>query len=1459
MAKKIAAALSQELKSEITVGGVDVAFFLDIVLEDVVIKDQQQKVLLSASAIRLDIDEFQYYDRRLSIADVQFVKTDLNIYRKLNEKAFNIDYILSYFKSTDAKDSTNLWQVTCAGISFDNASFTYKDWTKSRPSTAQLLDFSNIQVHDFNCQISRIMISADTLYTATLNELSFKERTGMVVKKAKAELTYSRQTIQLKGLLIQVGDSEIAADIQIDLPDVQDTTITLAEQLDIDCMLFPSVIAPADVYRFFPLLYKSNKSIEFAGRIKGRMSNFRCREFELSYGETTKLQGDFQFNGLPDIYETFIHMNVKHAYVDIEDVRSFRVGDENGGSYQLALPAVFANLGNVIVKGRFTGFVNDFVSYGSFKTDVGFIKTDVVVKNLNNQAGLECIGNIEGAGVHIGKLAGSSLLGKMTFHANLNASGFTHIDKLNVSGKMLIDSVEVNRYIYRYVDIDGNYSQKRFAGNLTIDDKNLNLSFAGMVDLRPELPVFDCSARIRNANLTALHLLDRDSSLILNSDVVLQFEGVKLDDIAGKIHASGVSIETKKKTYNVKSLSFAASRVNEKDRKMTLHADFIHAEISGQYTYAALPASIMHFISYYLPSLRSESENAAEQLSTNFSFFAELENTALIKELFLPDLFVAPNTSISGSFDKENHAYSLAVRSKKLGYGTTSVADLRIDCASKENAYSIVMGIEHLFLKDSLSVDAITLNANVKNDSINYALNWANQTELTNKGQMKGLCKITDANTFVFNFFDSYMIFNDSLWTIANGNTVKIDSGAFVFHKLEAFTKSQLISVNGEVSTRKGSALSVGFQQVDLSNFDWITNQRMVDFDGIAQGDFQLSNVMSSPGITSGLEIKGFAINGKVIGDAAIDCEWLNDRAGLKLNMEVFYKGNIATSRPLLVTGYFYPEAAHENFDLDIYVTNLNLKTLGRYFDSFTSQFNGYVTGKAHLGGSLADPELAGKVKVLGKSLKIDYLGTTYSFVHEVTIAPRYFQFDNLMLSDEEGNQAICSGKIAHHNFYDWNIDIDLTTKRIFCLNTTIQDNIMYYGKGYASGKAEITGTAETVYINANVKTEKGTQLFIPLSTTEELSEAGFISFKSKSANIEPSKPFVLDESGIGMNCVVEMTPDAEVQMIFDEKIGDIIKGRGTGNLELSMTPTSDFTMFGDFTIERGDYLFTLQNLINKHFDIRQGGTIKWNGDPYDAIIDLDAVYKLRAPLYDLISTEVLSTNSDSSYVQKYKRRYFVECELDLQNKLFKPDIAFNIVLPNIDDETKRYVDKFLSQDNQQELSMQTFSLLVMNRFMQPASVRESNLSMEYGQAGTTTSTEMLFNQVSNWLSKISNDFDVGVNYRPGDKLNNQELEVALSTQLFNDRVLIDGNIGTPLESDPSKSSSNIVGVVNVEYKLTADGRFRVKAFNRSNHDDLMKELSSPYTQGLGLSFRKDFNSVADIFRRKKKVTQETN
>ena len=335
--------------------------------------------------------------------------------------------------------------------------------------------------------------------------------------------------------------------------------------------------------------------------------------------------------------------------------------------------------------------------------------------------------------------------------------------------------------------------------------------------------------------------------------------------------------------------------------------------------------------------------------------------------------------------------------------------------------------------------------------------------------------------------------------------------------------------------------------------------------------------------------------------------------------------------------------------------------------------------------------------------------------------------------------------------------------------------------------------------------------------------------------------------NGVEMNFDVEVTPDAEIQLIFNSQMGDIIKAIGVGDLSVQIDRKYNIEMYGNFTIEKGDYLFTLENIINKRFSIEKGGTIQWSGDPYNAMIDLTAVYKVKTTLKELFVNE--NSNIDLT------RRIPVDCIIYLSDNLMQPNIGFDIYLPTVADEVQNEVDLLIVTE--EDVNRQMISLLMMGNFYTPDILSGNRTTSTTSAMLGSTAGELISNQLSNWLSQISDNWNFGVNWRPGDEITNDQVELALSTQILNDRVTIDGNIANNANGQQTANTAGFVGDFDVNVKLTDNGKLQLKAYTHSN-DDLNDDTASN-TQGIGLTYREDFNSLKELWQKFKNLFTRNN
>jgi hypothetical protein len=1456
LAGKAAAYLSKELNTTIKVGGVNISLFLNIVLEDVEIYDQQQEKLIHTQRLVFDIRTLKFSKRNIYFNKVILDRAHVKIYRLEGDEDFNFQFLADYFSQKKKPDTATIpWEVTVESFEFIRSDLALVDYHKVHSEYG--FDFNNFAFTDLNIFVKDISLEKDTL-TAHLKNFSVTESKGFSVESMSANLRFSPEESFIRDFRFSSSGSEISMNINLK-HNGYEAFSNFSDEVTMAVDLEPSRISLYELGYYFPAAYGIDGDMDITGTFTGKVSNLRGKDITLKYGNLTQLKGNFNLIGLPVIDETFINLSVERMVTNKSEIESFRLPSSSPRPY-ISLPPELQRLGLIAFSGNFTGFIYDFVAFGRFQTSIGTISTDLAIISSLDYKDVKFVGNVATRDFGLGTLLNDRKnFGKISLRTHVEGKG-TNINNFDAKITGQVHAVTFRNYDYRQLKIAGDISNRRFNGSFIVDDPNLFLDFGGVINFEEQMPLMNFTARLDNANLSKLNIYQRDPNYhsILSTLIKVDGRGSNLDNIEGEINAYSTSYREQaveasdQEDYYLLQTDVIAleNRITGRNTKeIRLYSDFIDARLSGELNYDKLIYSVESFLYNYIPSKFKEKpvEKNGNSSYQNADFQIHIKNLPELSARFIPSLNIAPHSFFNGRFSTRNNELVLNGRSDYAGYAGITLNDVYINILSDAEHLEINTAGHKLFLTDTLSMEQFFTSCIIKKDSLTLYTQWENQTGPTrNQGILKSTGVIKSPSRTEFTILPSYAYFNDSLWTIRPGNHIIIDSSAVAVHNFYLSKNNEYMMIDGTLSNNPDDILGIKLNNFNLESLDFLLADRKVNFGGIVTGEIHLSNLRNTPNIQTKVLVREFSFNRDHLGDLSLQSLWDAREKAFRVNTEIIYHGNIGTNRPLAATGYFYPDRKDNNFDLNIVVENLKMSVFGRYLEDFASNFRGLASGRFKLQGPLAAPELSGRARLVRTGFRIDYLNTAYSFAHEVEVEKNFFRFDNLILNDTIGNSARASGIIRHRNFHDWSIDISLHPERMIVLNTLPHHNELFYGRAFASGLVHVHGPVDDIRIHVSATSNRGTQIFLPLDYYGELTESSFITFLSPDRD-ENSPPIfqIPDDLGISLNFDLKLTPDAEVQIIFDSKIGDIMRGRGFGDLKLEMDKEGFFYMYGDYTIQEGDYLFTLQNLINKRFRMQQGGTIRWTGDPYDADIDIRAIYRTRTSLFDLAANQ-----TDTSDV--YRRRIPVETILHLRDNLFNPSVSFEIQLPGSDESTRELLQRIITTE--QEMNRQVFSLLVLNRFLPPEDGFNSALS--YGMG--TTSTELLSNQLSNWLSQISSDFDIGINFRPGDEISSQEIELALSTQLFDDRVIIDGNFGVAGNHPAhTQRTSNIIGDVNVEVKLTPEGKFRIKAFNRSNTFDILN-TNAPYTQGVGVFYRREFDNLGDLFRRHRRIMEET-
>lgn len=1440
LAHEFASSLSEKLNTEVTIGGVDINILFDVILEDVKINDQHKKPIIDAKYLVVDMNDIYTNKNGISLDKLILEDAKVRLVRYRNENNLNYQFIQDYFSSADTATSGGQgWKIKIGSLVLINNSFIYED--ENTLPLEKGVDFSKLNISSLNVQFNDLFMSGDTI-TAGIRGLSMADGSGFVLRNMSANALVSSSCVELKNLKIHTLRSNLSLNLKFIYKDYSDFS-NFIDKVQIDALIKPSKLYLNDLAYFAPDLFGMTDVVGISGEIKGKISNLKGKKFRFLYGTGTTFLGDFNVSGLPDIEGTYIHFNVQNFRTNQDDIASFTLPGPPDMQH-MALPAELVRLGNVGFRGAFTGFYNDFVAYGNFYTEMGNVSTDITLRKNRTSGMLEYDGKVQATNLNIGKILDiQDELGMVSMNANVVGSGLD-AENATVSMDGTINAIDFRNYHYTNIQLEGDLARKKFNGFMKIDDENVKLNFNGVVDYSGDLPVFNVKSKIEDLKLTQLHFLELegDSLSSLSTDLELNIKGNSIDNIQGLIKAENTSYTYKGEKYLLNNFSFINTAENSGKKTMKIKSDYFDADFSGSFMFDDLYLSSLKFIKVYLPSYSSWiKENIDTIPEQNFAYNIKLKNTIPLCKLLMPELSISPNTVMKGSYNTVQSLLDVSITSSLATYGDYKFKDFFVSGKTKDSKINMNIGCQKVSLSDTLGLDNVTLNSVSENDSIQYHLTWENNGyQIKNSGDISGFFSLSLRPMMELKFRDARLVINDSTWTIDPSNRLLFNGGNIIVQNLVFSTKYQQMKIRGSISENPADTLRLVFNNFNVSNFDMLYASMGVDFDGFLNDSVRISNIYKSVNILADINIEKFCVNKDLLGTLSLETNWNDAVKAALLKADIIYTGNTGQKvTPISVTGSYYPERDTGNFDMNVALSNFKLRLLERYMKSFSSNFKGTATGNLKLRGTPETPDLSGLLSLSLKGLKIDYLNENYNsdVPVDLVVTKNSFSFSHMKLLDATNDSLICDGKIMHQYFKDFNIDLTLKPYNLECLNTDASMNSLFYGKAKATGVVKITGDLENINMDIDAKTEKGTKFFIPITSEEEISDNDYIHFVSRHYDtLKATSDNSSDLSGITLNFSLDVTPDADVQIIFDSKIGDIIKAKGSGNLRMEITTLGDFNIYGDYVIDEGDYLFTLENVINKKFTIQKGSTLKWNGSPYDAQADITAIYPVKTTLYDLVAS-----SGDTTGAAQYKKPIPVNCMLGMTDKIFNPTLTFDIDLPKSDENTKTLVKTLIN--NEQEMNKQIFSLLILNRFMPYGNLQTSALSTGLG----TTSTELLSNQLSNWLSQISNKVDVGFNYRPGTEISPEQVELALSTQLFQDKLSIDGTAGY---SGGTQKSSNIVGDVNLEYKLT--DRLRLKGFNKSNTVDLLN-TNAPYTQGLGIFYRREFDTLKEWIQKKKK------
>lgn len=1421
--------LSNQFHSEVFLEKLRISDFFYIELHGLQINDLHKNKMIVVHDLRVKIKRLSLKKHVIDFERINLDSAALFVQKYAGDSVVNFDYFLQGFKSDTVVTSDTLvtWSYFCKELTADNITFGYR--IGQPDSLSGGIDYNNLLFSKIFLNLKDIAIIGDSL-VASIKHISCSEKSGIELLELSGEARVSSSGIRVKNALVNSGKSRLDLDLEFLYKNYNELSDFL-DSVRINSVIRSSLVTLSDVGYFAPEMFKMDDPVMISGLIEGPISDFTAHDLIITLGNFTEFNGDISMKGLPDIDSTYIRLDIKKLTTTPEDVAAFNLPLENPN---IKLPPPFDQLGLTSITGSYEGYFNDFKTDLEVNTDAGNLKIAGSLSDNGPDGQLVLNGNIKGADIQLGRLTGSDDLGTVSleFEADGKGPSFEKI-AYNVDG--WLQDLEFKNHCFQKIVIGGIIESLSFNGKVIILDSLLDLGFNGLVDFNGDVPLFDFTLDLQKALFYKLNLADRSEDMDLKGQFKCNFTGISPDSFLGKISVDSLQYIENSTPYRLNHLDLTRIRYPDRPDSIRIRSDYVDADIGGHFTLKEL---VSQFKSFILGT--KEDAAGTENTGKNDQYIAfklNLKDLGPVTSLFLPFLEISHGTVINGQFDSEKRLLELDGSTDEIMLSGISLKKMNFSGVTRSGKFDLNVGVRQVVFMEGADGTGINLdNFNILiasgNDSIKYTIKWDNNIpSAPNHGDIDGFVRFKTMKSLEAGISNGEAYLNGNHWKVQEENLFTLDSTSIGIRNFNIAKGNENFILDGKLTNQAGDTLSLYFKKWSLANFNPFLESIPLELAGITNGRFGIYRNGSVTNIFAGINISDFSINKVFFGDAEFKTHWLESDQALAVDMNIFSKGSGDDLYKIIgVNGFYYPFDKKKNFDFDIVAQNLNISVLEPLLESFSSHIEGFASGKLTLHGTNAKPVILGKVKLQRAAMMVDYLNVVYSFSNEVEFTENMIQFNELTVFDPNSNTAVLSGGIKHNYFKNMRLDLTIKPDHFMAMDLNRYQNEMFYGKAFATGTIKLTGPFENIAIDVDAKTEKGTKVSIPLNYSVDVSQNDFIVFSNKADTVPVHHENELQIFGISLNIGMNITNDADIEIFLPGNIGNI-RAKGSGKLRMGIDPNGYLTLSGSYVIHTGQFVFSLEKLVSRRFDILEGSKISWTGDIYNADVSIIARYRLRTTLAGL-GISMIDPEASTQKVVVYT-------DIRMSGNLFNPDLDFGIYFPNMQEQTKQTVYAVLDTNDKGLMNQQAISLLVLGSFS----------STGTGGTNPVNPAAIVSSTLSNMLSQISNGFNIGINYVPGDQVTSEQLGVALSTQLLDDRLTIDGNIDMSGANPSSQKTSSIVGDINVEYKLTPDGRFRLKAFNRSNDLTFFNDYA-PYTQGVGVFYRKEFNNLEELFTR---------
>lgn len=1408
LGKYVTKRINGDYGTNINIGKVGLQFNGDVELKEVYVEDYKKDTLIAIDELNTSILNYgNIIDGTLNFGDIDIMNLTFNVKTYKGESDTNLDIFVAKFDEDNPRPEKSTFLLSSSDVSIYDGTFRLIDENKE---TQKVLEF-----YDLNINATNFVIAGSDV-DARINTLNFKDSRGAYVKNLVTNFEYTPEHMIFNDLSIKTEKSNLLGNLRFDYN--REDFGDFENKVKVTAKFRNSEVYLNDLNTFYNE-FGENQMATLDVDLSGTLNDLTANNLKLNASGRSKIYGDITFKNLLSTEEGDFSMNgrfdnLSSNYYDLRALLPNILGE--------SIPSVFSKLGDFRITG--TSYITDTTIDADLKinTNLGLIVSDMKMTHVDDIDNASYVGNVVFDEFDLGELLNDPNVKTTSFNLDVDGKGFT-LDNLSTQVKGQIFHIEYNNYNYQDVEVSGKLGNQIFNGLLESKDENFKFKFDGLADLSKDIKAFDFNANVEYANLRALNFITKDSISIFRGKVTTSMKGSTIDDAFGTLNFENTTYINENDEYFFKDFKIESKFDNDK-RILTINSpDIIEGTMSGNFMFADIGKLVENSVGSIYTNFIPNKIETDQYLEFDFKIYNK------IVEVFYHELELGPNTRVKGRIETDEKQFNLTFNSPQIKLLDYFANDISILIDNSNPLFNTYVEIDTLSTK-YYDVSKFSLINVTQRDTLFIKSEFKGGQQNVDDFNLNMFYTIDESNKSVIGFRKSEVVFKENKWVInedknkLNKITFTRDFKNFDISEMVMNHFNERIELSGQIAGDDFKDLKLDFTDVDLTKITPRIDS--LSLSGRVNGKL---DVLQKDGVylpNSNVIISDLKANDYELGELTALVKGNNSLTNY--TVDVTLKNDNLKS--LDAKGVIDVDANLIN--LDVKFEEFLLDPLDPFGEGVITNIRGLVTGSAKVTGKLDDPQFNGDLLLDNAGLTIPYLNVDYSFDFDsqVKLESQRFIFQEVEITDSEYfSKAILNGYIAHQNFSDWQLGLEIDTERLLVLNTdsTGEEEELYYGTAFVNGKAEISGPTDNLKIEFNGSTAQGTIFKIPLSDLESYGDNSYIHFLSpeeKDARLRGEVVNNTEVKGLELEFNLFVNPYADIEIVIDKSSGSTIQGKGNGNLLFDINTNGKFQMFGDFQIVEGTYNFAYGGLIQKKLTVKPNGYIRWEGDPLKALVGLTAVYETRANPSVLLDAPI-------------NRSIDVEVEINLSGQLEQPDPDFTFNFPNVESNIKSELEYRLETKESRE--NQALFLLSTGAFASEVSL---------GQQAYGTISDRVNSLFNSFLGDDDGKLQVNFNYEAGqvttDYQTNDQIGLTLSTKI-SDRVLINGKVGVPIGG---VNQTVIAGDVQIDVLLNDDGTLKATFFNRENSiRNFGEEIG--YTQGAGLTYNVEFDTFKELLQ----------